>query len=162
MADIFEEIYSNYKKPIYNYFYRCTVNIHTAEELTQDTFLKAFRYFGSFRGESSIKTWLFKIARNILNDFNKKSGAVLEEEIEKHQLRGKDVISIADQKLLIAITLGKLTEEQREIIVLRDINGFSYKEIGEITGYSEGQVKIGLYRARKRFRENYNYLSREE
>ncbi len=161
MAGIFEEIYSNYKKPVYNYFYRCTVNIHTAEELTQDTFLKAFKYFSSFRGESDVKTWLFKIARNILNDYYKKNSRIPEEDIMKHQISDKDEIASAEEKVLIAKTLGSLTEEQREIIVLRDVSGFSYKDIADITGCSEGRVKIGLYRARKRFREIYTFESRE-
>lgn len=154
MIGIFEEVYDRYKKLIFNYFYRCTSNIHTAEELTQDTFLKAFKYFGSFRGESSVKTWLFKIARNVFIDYSKKN-RFQEVDIEKHQIGDRGGIPRVDEKALIMKTLNHLTEVQREIIILRDINGFSYKEIAQITGCTEGQVKIGLHRARKRFREIY-------
>lgn len=64
MADPREEMYETYKKPIYNYLYRCTYHSHIAEELTQETFLKAFKSLLWFRGDASIKTWLFRIARN--------------------------------------------------------------------------------------------------
>lgn len=73
MAHITEEIYNTYKKPIYNYLYKVTFNSHIAEELTQDTFLKAFTYVNSFRGDASMKTWLFKIAHNTYVNYLKKN-----------------------------------------------------------------------------------------
>lgn len=69
MSDPRIELYETYKNAIFLYLYRSTLNEHVAEDLTQDTFLKAFQSLSSFRGESSLKTWLFKIARKHIYQF---------------------------------------------------------------------------------------------
>jgi RNA polymerase sigma-70 factor, ECF subfamily len=157
MAGIVEEIYDQYKKPVYNYFYRSTYSSHTAEELTQDTFLKAFRYLNTFKGESSMKTWLFKIARNTYLNHIRKMRNMREEDITDLEVISQDdSFSQSDERLLIRKILHNLSEEERSLVLLRDLNGFSYSEISSIMGYTEGQVKIGLHRARKKFREMYD------
>ena len=156
MAGIFEEIYSNYKKPVFNYLYRCTLNTHTAEELTQETFLRALKYYGSFRGESSAKTWLFKIARNIYLDHQNKHGTHTETNIADQPVTDPhDAFASVHEKALINKVLMYLKEDERELLILRDLNELSYNEIAEIMNYTEGQVKIGLFRARRKFREAY-------
>ncbi|MDW7652095.1 MAG: RNA polymerase sigma factor [Bacillota bacterium] len=156
MAGIFEELYSTYKKPVFNYLYRCTLNTHTAEELTQETFIRALKYFGSFRGESSAKTWLFKIARNIYLDHCRKYNTHTETDIAKQPVTDPfDAFASVDEQSLINKVLAGLKEDEREMIILRDANGLSYREIAEIMSFTEGQVKIGLFRARRKFRENY-------
>lgn len=162
MAGIVEQIYEQYKKPVYNYFYRSTYISHTAEELTQDTFLKAFKYINTFRGDSSIKTWIFKIARNTYLNHIRKTGGIKEEDIADLDIASlNDRFSESDEKMLINKILHKLSEEERSIILLRDLNGFSYSEISGIMGYTEGQVKIGLHRVRKKFRALYDMENRE-
>jgi RNA polymerase sigma-70 factor (ECF subfamily) len=161
MAGIFEVIYSNYKKPIFNYLYRCTLNTHTAEELTQETFLKALKYYGSFRGESSVKTWLFKIARNMYLDDLKKHQP--ETDIASQSIPDTyDAVASVHERIIINQILFNLKEDEREIIILRDINGLTYKEIAHIMNYTEGQVKIGIFRARRKFREAYQKETEEE
>lgn len=151
MANIYEEIYNSYKKNIYNYFYRSTFNSHTAEELTQDTFLKAFKYFSSFRGESSVQTWLFKIAHNTYLNHLKKSGGLKEESIEDFDAKSNtDAFSISDERTILRKILKMLSETERTLIILRDMNDLTYSEISSIMGLNEGQVKIGLHRARKK------------
>lgn len=156
MAKALEEIYSSYKQPIYNYFYRLTFNSHISEELTQDTFLRAFRYFSSFRGESSVKTWLFKIARNTFIAYSSKNMDMKEENIDNYETENHDdAFSRSDEKLLIRKILHKLSEEERTLIILRDLNGLTYSEISKVMDYTEGKVKIGLHRARGKFRDYY-------
>ncbi|MDP4089255.1 MAG: RNA polymerase sigma factor [Bacillota bacterium] len=162
MANITEEIYNNYKKPIYNYFYRSVFNSHTAEELTQDTFLKAFKYFSNFRGESSVKPWLFKIAHNTYLNYLKKSSGMREENIEDFDTADRsDIFSNSNEKMIIRKVLKKLNDDERTLIILRDLNNLTYAEISSIMDYTEGQVKIGLHRARKRFRNLYNIENKE-
>ncbi len=161
MAGIFEEIYLNYKAPVFGYLYRCTSNRHIAEELTQETFLRAFKYFSSFRGTSSAKTWILKIARNVYFDYSKKRPR--EVDISDYEIADKsDAILSFDEKSIINRVFTGLREDEKAIIVYRDMNGLTYKEIAEIMEYSEGQVKIGLFRARKKFRELYKAENREE
>lgn len=162
MANISEDIYNNYKNAIYNYFYRSTFNSHTAEELTQDTFLKAFKYFSSFRGESSVKTWLFKIAHNTNLNYIKKYGHMREENIEDYDTaESSDVFAKSNERIIVRNVLQKLSEEERTLIILRDLNDLTYDEIASVMEYTEGQVKIGLHRARKKFRNLYNIENRE-
>lgn len=156
MADLLEEIYHAYKKPVYNYFYRSTLDSHTAEELTQDTFLKAFKFYNTFKGESSVKTWLFKIARNTYITYVKSEKRSNEKSIYENEVKCKrDDFAVLDERTVIKKVLYKLSEEERSLIILRDINGFSYSEISKIMDFSEGKVKIGLHRARKKFRNMY-------
>lgn len=161
MADIFETIYSSYKIPVFNYLCRCTANRSTAEELTQETFLRAFKFFNGFRGESSTKTWIFKIARNVYLDFQRREceWAIINEDQVSDR---KDAYAEVDEKLLISKVLNRLGEQERAIIIFRDINGMKYSEIARIMELSQGQVKIGLYRARKKFKTMYLYANREE
>lgn len=155
MSDVRAEIYYTYKKDIFSYFYKATLNYHNAEDLTEDTFLRAFKFFSSFRGESSVKTWLFKIARNVLNDYLSKS-SYKNEDIDENTLEDiSNDYTTLEEKLLIKKVMDRLFEEERTLIILRDVNGFSYIEISKIMSCTEGQVKIGIHRARKKFKELY-------
>lgn len=116
---LFEEIYQHYKPLIYNYLYRSTLNHHEAEELTQDTFLKAFRSIHRFRKESSLKTWLFTISRNTYLDDIKKEQHQEEaiDPIEVHITDQSDAFSSLDEKMFIRKILLKLSEKDRTLII---------------------------------------------
>lgn len=164
MPDPHEEIYRKYKSLIYSYLYRSTLNSHIAEELTHDTFLKAFKGINSFKGTSSLKTWLFKIARNTYLNYIMRNDTRLEELFDLNDFQvidHKDDYSALAEKLLIRKVLFKIPEKSRTLIILRDLYGMSYKEIASIVGDNEGQVKIGLHRARKSFKEVYQQENKE-
>lgn len=156
-GQLLEEIYQQYKPLIYNYLYRSTLNHHTAEELTQDTFLKVYKSIHQFRKESSLKTWLFTIARNTFLDSIKMKQNQEEafDPTEVLMIDQSDAFSSLDEKLLIRKILLKLSEKERTLIILRDYYYFEYREILKIIGSTEGQVKIGLHRGRKKFKEMY-------
>ncbi|MCM3572621.1 sigma-70 family RNA polymerase sigma factor [Mesobacillus subterraneus] len=161
MSDPRIEIYEKYKNAIFLYQYRSTLNQHIAEDLTQDTFLKAFQSLSSFRGESSLKTWLFKIARNTYINFSKKKQTSMElqsDRIDQHLTQQHDQFKRLDDKNAIELTLLKLPENYRTYIILRDVNDLTYEEVAAITNETIGQVKVGLYRARKKFKELYKQL----
>jgi len=156
MGDEIEEIYLKYKDNIYNYLYQLSFNKHTAEELTQDTFLKVFKYFNGFKAQSTVKSWLYKIARNTYLDYNKKKSLYKEETIEENELVDKnDDYKNLNEKIVINEILNKLNESERTLILLRDLYGFSYIEISSIMELTIGQIKIGIYRARKKFKKLY-------
>lgn len=158
MADPLEEIYHLYKNKIYNYLYRSTLNHYLAEELTQETFLKAFKSIQSFKEQASLNTWLFKIARNTFLDEAKKKQSHLEVKFDHQEtpvVDQTDQFSLLDEKLLIRKVLLQLSEKDRTLIILRDQNNFTYDEISNILDCNEGQVKIGLFRARKKFKQLY-------
>ena len=165
MADPREEMYETYKKPIYNYLYRCTYNSHIAEELTQETFLKAFKSLLWFRGDASIKTWLFRIARNTYLHYKERKGTKLEEQFdptEKVYGTSRDDYAASHEKMMIDVVLQQLSEKERTLILLRDLHGFTYKEIGDMLREKDGQVKVGLHRARRKFQELYRKENGED
>lgn len=165
MSDPRIEIYENYKQAIYSYLYRSTLNRHIAEDLTQETFFRAFKSLSTYRGEASMKTWLFKIARNTYINFSVKKQTQLEVHtgtLDERMAVQKNPYKHAEDKLLIQMILVKLPENYRSYILLRDENGLTYGEIAEITNESIAQVKVGIYRARKKFREIYKKEVGEE
>jgi RNA polymerase sigma-70 factor (ECF subfamily) len=164
-AGSLEEVYHKYKNQIYHYLYRSTLNRHTAEELTQDTFLKAFKAFSQYRAKASIKTWLYVIARNTYLDYAQKKERQPEEQVDPTEWQftdETDAFEASQERMVIRKIMRQLPEKARTLLILRDQNGLSYKEIASIVGDTEGQVKIGLHRARKFFREKYELESKED
>ena len=162
LEDIIKEIYSTYKQAVYNYLFYLTSNTHTAEDLTQETFLKVFKYFNGFKGDSSLKTWIIKISRNTYLTHLKKSPPVESNLDDCEAVSVSDGLINVNENILINHCLSKLAEKDRTLIILRDMNGFGYREIANILECSEGQVKIGIFRARQRFKERYNLGCKEE
>ncbi|MGM0834726.1 MAG: RNA polymerase sigma factor [Bacillota bacterium] len=165
MSDPRIEIYENHKQAIYSYLYRSTLNRHIAEDLTQETFFRAFKSLSTYRGDAAMKTWLFKIARNTYINFSVKKQTQLElhsDTMDERMADQQDAYKHAEDKLLIQTVLVKLPENYRTYILLRDGNGLTYEEIAEVTNESIAQVKVGIYRARKKFREIYKKEVGEE
>jgi RNA polymerase sigma-70 factor, ECF subfamily len=161
MSDPRIELYETYKNTIFLYLYRSTLNQHIAEDLTQDTFLKAFQSLSSFRGESSLKTWLFKIARNTYINYSKKKQNKMEFQsdlIDEQWSEQQNQFKRSEDQQVIELTLLRLPENYRTYIILRDVNDLTYEEVALITNESIGQVKVGLYRARKKFREFFREM----
>lgn len=165
MADPFEELYETYKKMIFSYLYQLTLNTHTAEELTHDTFLKAFKSFKKFRGDSSLKTWLFTIARHTYINDASKTFRQLETNMDPSTMRyidKKNNIDDADATMFLNTLLKQLPEKDRSLFLLRHYSGLSHKEIAAILDLTEGQTKIGIHRARKKLRELYDTERKED
>lgn len=109
MTNPLEEMYQAYKDPVFRYLLNMCHSRTIAEELTHDTFIKAFKGFGRFRGESSLKTWLFKIARNTyLNEVNKFSQKNELPYAEPELQSGGTIRNIETEMMVICIVLGSL------------------------------------------------------
>ncbi|MCP8617275.1 RNA polymerase sigma factor [Salirhabdus salicampi] len=158
MADPLEQLYTYHKHSIYRYFLRLTSNTHLAEDLTQETFFKAFKGMNHFRGDSSLKTWLFKIAHNTyVNDVRKKARQ-MEEQVDlmlKDLSDKQNDYKAIDEQMMIQQILTTMNEKERTFLLLRDFQQFTYGEIAKILKLTEGQVKVGIYRARKSFTTLY-------
>ncbi len=158
----FEELVFAYEKKIYHMSLRYTGNEHDAMDVTQEVFLRVFRFFSQFQEESRFSTWLYRIAVNTNMDFLRKRGQGGELSLDAEDEEGF-VYEISDlrynpESQLERIELQRsicrgieaLPPHMREILILRDISGLSYEEIGKILSIEQGTVKSRLSRARDR------------
>ncbi len=161
----FDELYKRYCLMIKNYCIHFIGNQHDGEECFQDTFRKAYHGLRKFKGQSTFKSWLFKIAKNTCSNkvtslaFRLKKhtvsydapvqlngNSVLRDFVTNHTPR-RDAISGEYSKLLFK-TIRKLKKRKREVLILHDIQGLSYEEIAEITNTGLGALRSRLSRAR--------------
>jgi len=155
-------ILERYQRPIFNFIYRFFGNYETAEELTQETFLRAYQFLKSYDTKRKFSTWLYTVAKNLCIDhLKKKKGAreVLYDEAlpaveHAESVRKKDenpqllcIRNQEDEKLLKA--LGKLDPSRRIVLVLYYFQGLSYQEISETLSVPVSTVKIRIFRAKK-------------
>lgn len=163
----FEDLVARYERRIYNLVYRQVGDPEDAADLTQETFVKAFRAFDRFRGDSSVFTWLCQIALNLCkNRFRQRDrmravgGASIEEMAEPEE-PGQAPLEVADwsqsperlyeQRELVdrvQEAIAALPHEYRTVIVLRDLQHLSYQEIADVTGLTLENVKTRLHRGR--------------
>lgn len=122
-----------------------------AEDLTQDTFVRAYQYYSSFKRDSSPKTWLFKIAHNTTIDYLRKRKPLrifANVFLNKEQAAStEDILLLKENSRELLLALNKLKDTYKQVIILRKIKGFSVLETAHILGWSESKVKSTLMRA---------------
>jgi len=144
----------------YNLARWLTGNDHDAQDLAQESTLRAYRFFGTFRDGDS-RAWLLKIVRNTCYTWLKKNRAretfdEFDEELHSadNPLAGGEIVLRNSDRNVFNSALEELPPEFREMIVLHELEGLSYKEIAEIAEIPIGTVMSRLARARERLREN--------
>ena len=149
----FATIYDHYYLDIYNYIYHRVANVQLAEDLVSEVFLKVLESIDSFTFRGiPLSAWLFRLARNLLIDYFRTSPrpgveVPLEEEVVLTE-GGPDAAlerKVTRKQLLGA--LSNLTEDQKEVVVLKFMEGFSNTDVAKIVGRSEGAVKSLQHRA---------------
>lgn len=166
MNSEFTTLYQKYKNPIFSYIFYLAGDRSVAEEICQDVFLKVYLNIAKFEGRSSFKTWIYTIARNTYFDYaRKKKKEVAIEDLENYTKeladRGmgpEDYVTKNVTKELIKKTLNQINEKYRMLLILRDIQNLSYKEISEITELELNTVKVGIYRGRREFQKIYQEM----
>lgn len=164
--DAYEEIIKKYENKVCGIIYHMIKNQNDVEDLAQEVFIKVYKNLSKFKGDSSLYTWIYKITVNLcLDEVKKRKNIIyLDEklEVEDGELErelpslDKTQVELYEKKELkekLHKCIGKLPEKQRVMIVLRDIKGFSYEEISEITSVKLGTVKSQINRARLKLKE---------
>ena len=170
----FEKLVRKYERLVSTCVYGIVGNTEDTLDVSQDTFLKVYKSLSTFKGDSEFSTWLYRIAKNTALDFvrgRKQNTLSIDSSGEEHE--GFDLPDDSDssnpektvlrnekiRKLRQAIM--KLSDEHREIIILRDLNNYSYDAIALKLGLESGTVKSRIYRARdalKKILLNENYF----
>jgi RNA polymerase sigma-70 factor (ECF subfamily) len=162
----YDELVRTYSGSIFHVAYRMLGDSAEASDAVQEIFLKVFRNIGGFKGEAALKTWIFKIAfSEILNrlrwwkrryryatmsldDQPNGNGTSPGLNLASTSPTPEEILQSKEQEEKIQQALGRLSKDHRSIVVLRDIEGFSYHEIADVLGVSIGTVKSRLARAR--------------
>lgn len=159
--EAFGLIFEQHHRFIYKFIYAMLGDHALAEELTQETFLGAYKNLHSLRAEAALKTWLCSIAKNtVYKSFRsrKKEGKQSDEEVETLDLVDYKTPApddkLVNQELngLIGAALAKLDEDKRIVFILKEIQQLSYNEISEITGDAIPKLKTDLFRAKIKMR----------
>lgn len=164
-ADAFEALVTAYQKQVYTLALRTVGNEEDAADMTQEAFLRAYRSVGSFRGDSKFSVWLYRLTANVCIDFLRSRArrpatsltfpeedgeAVQELEVADERFSPAQELERAELRRAVQRGLASLPDDYRRILVLRELDGFSYAEIGEVLRLEEGTVKSRLFRARKK------------
>lgn len=176
--DAFSVIVDRYSRLVYNVALRSTSSPEDAADISQETFLKAWRSIGSFRGDCALSTWLCRIALNCCCDHARsaKRHRVLsltvqedEDETKVLDIPDTDVTAMPEEELTrqteiaaVREAIDSLPEDQKMIITMRDITGLSYIEIADALGLEMGTVKSRINRARgavKKFLVERNFFT---
>ena len=153
-----------YEKNVFNVALQMTGNREDAQDMAQEAFLKAYTSLSSFRGDSKFSSWLYRIVSNVCLDYRRRQSrrpssslTVEDDEGETLQLDIADESQSPEALLERKLTreavrrgLQELPAEQRQILLLREIQGLSYDEIAEAMDLEPGTVKSRIFRARKK------------
>lgn len=162
---------------VYSLLYRLTEDAEEARDLTQETFLRAFKHIDSFRGDADLKTWLYRIAVNqarnrwrwwkrrkkdstvSLDSTENQNDEPLSARLSSNSTRDpeQELLAREREKALLK-ALRTLKQDFREAVVLRDIEGFSYEEIADTLEISVGTVKSRIARGRLELRKKLSSL----
>ncbi len=156
MRDDFDQIYQTYFDPVYRYVLSLSENPAAAEEITQETFFKALRSLDQFRGDSSLKSWLCAIAKNLwISEQRKKKEQPIDaaESLADPTVGPEESILRQDESMRIHRLLHHLDEPYREVFTLRTLGQLSFRDIGELFGKSENWACVIYHRARAKIKE---------
>lgn len=174
-ADIFDKEFMVHVDSMYNFAYRLTFDADDSKDLVQDTYLKAFRFINSFERGTNAKAWLFRILKNsFINDFRKKSkqpAKVDYNEVEQFYNSDDAGAKITSDLRVEAVqdmigdeisgALNGIPVDFRTVIILSDLEGFTYEEMSKILDIPIGTVRSRLHRARNMMKEKLAEYAKE-
>ncbi|HIC63318.1 MAG TPA: sigma-70 family RNA polymerase sigma factor [Gemmatimonadetes bacterium] len=168
----FRELLIRYERPIFSLIYRMVRDRELAEDLAQETFVRAFNAIASYNSSYKFNSWIFKIASNHTINYLRKGKldtvsifGTSDEGLGDRELQIKSITEnpheFTERRELggrIEVAIGELREEYRMAILLYHVEGYSYKEIADIMDIPLGTAKTYLSRARKELKKHLEYL----
>jgi RNA polymerase sigma-70 factor (ECF subfamily) len=162
-SESFGELVRKYQDRLYNAVVHIVGNMEEARDVVQEAMVQAFRHLGSFRNSSGFYTWLYRIAFNTAASRRRRKRVFvsLEQGRESHGAEPIDAGPAPSERLereercrCVRQAITQLTDQQRKVLVLRDMEGLHYDQIAEILGLPVGTVRSRLHRARMQLRES--------
>ena len=158
-SSAFEELYRQHAGRLFNLTSRMMGSPQEAEDLLQEVFLHAYRKLGSFRGESSLGTWLYRLGMNHCLDHLRRRHSRMQQATDSLDEDGgwepatpAPSTPIAVSRIDLERAIGKLPEGCRAAFLLHDVEGFEHREVASILGVSEGTSKSQVHKARMKLR----------
>jgi len=166
-AEAFDQLVSRYRTRVFGMIYNMVHNEQDAWDLTQDSFLKAWKSIGRFRGQSSFYTWIYRIVTNVTIDWLRKKqvkggGAEFNDELQvrevdpaartvpKAEAAPQERMEQREIRARIDAAIQQLSPEHRAVILMKEMEDMQYHEIAETLGCSIGTVMSRLFYARKK------------
>lgn len=163
----YDTLVMRHRNRIFSMIRNMTHHEADAWDLTQDVFIKAWNALGNFEAKAKFSTWLYRIAHNVVYDWNRRkkhdlAGELNDEILENHRIDPSaiaiphvggspdDQMAMSELKTKIEAALAKISPEHREIVILKDVQGLAYKEIADVMGCTIGTVMSRLFYARQK------------
>ena len=157
-SNAFELLFTSFKTRLHHSLYKILRNYHETEDIVQQAFLRAWEKIGTFKGNSSFYTWLYRIGFNLaITKINSSRESQLDESFENTLAAPNDVeTGIEDGEVFETVQslLDELPEEQRTAYILCEVDTKNYDEIANITGVPVGTVRSRIFRARQYLMDN--------
>jgi RNA polymerase sigma-70 factor, ECF subfamily len=168
----FADIFSAHRNHVYSLCLRMTGNVAEAEDLTQDAFMQVFRKLATFRGDSALSTWIYRVAMNTtLMHFRKRVLRQVSLDERAGQDAPRERVNLCQNdgrlrgtidRLALARAIGDLPQGYRTIFLLHDVEGYGHQEIARLLKCSVGNSKSQLHKARLKIREALLSVSRKQ
>ncbi|MBQ7513345.1 MAG: RNA polymerase sigma factor [Prevotella sp.] len=152
MREAFDEIVRQYQSPVRRFLLNLTLgDSQLSDDLAQDTFVKAYLHYDSFRGQASVQTWLMRIAYNVFYDYTRSRRQTVDVDVAPQRVSNEN----SSLKMDVYQALALLRQDERSCVTLQLIDGYDIAGIAKITGLKEGTVKSHLSRGKEKLA---NYL----
>ncbi|MEL7305276.1 MAG: sigma-70 family RNA polymerase sigma factor [Myxococcota bacterium] len=157
-----EVLYRRHCNAIHDYALRFSRNRDVAEEVTQETFIRAFRSIKRFQGRSKFRTWLFSIAINrTKTELSKRGRREREQNIDEHEVSVAATDAPGMSRRSLDRALAQLPDGYREVVLMHDVMGLDHAEIAKLRKTSVGTSKSQLHKARAKLRERLTSMGME-
>jgi len=159
--EAFGKLVEKYKRSIYTFAYQMTHNHEDADDLSQEAFIRAYENLNKFEPGTNFKAWLFRILRNLCIDHLRHTNRFSSESIENtqeqllttHNPGPEEKLLISELRQKIFGAIDSLPESQKTVVICREMQGLSHREIAEITQTPEKTVRWRLHQARKKLQK---------
>lgn len=156
-----EQLYLDYSDRVYRFIYLLVRHKETAEDLTQETFYKALKGFSQFNNQSTVLTWLLKIAQNVTYDHFRRKRIIQffkwgnENDVDTKSPTPESSAEKSEDLTQLYEALSRLKEDYRDVLILRKVNECSIKETAYILGWTEAKVKSKMTRGFEALRQEF-------